>query len=275
MLSNTVQQPEESSVTTSPLTDGATLAGKIAVVTGASRGIGAATVTALAARGAAVAAVGRTASALAGVVEAIRADGGTAVALTADLADPDAVAGLIPRAVAELGGLDILVNNAGMLPDAVRAERVSRAEWDAVLALNLTAPWELAGQAHPELVKRGGGVVVNVTSTAAYYPSVGLAHYCSSKAALEMTTKVLALEWARDGIRVIGIAPGRVDTELLRPIVAYDAKRGARPNPLNRLGRPEEVAATIAFACSADGGYLTGTTIVIDGGELIGLATST
>ncbi|MDT4937380.1 MAG: hypothetical protein QOG80_1051, partial [Pseudonocardiales bacterium] len=116
---------------TSPIADGATLAGKIAVVTGASRGIGAATAAALAARGAAVAAVGRTADALADIVDAIRADGGTAVALTADLADPAAVADLVPRAVAELGGLDILVNNAGMLPEAMRAERISRAEWDA------------------------------------------------------------------------------------------------------------------------------------------------
>jgi len=258
-----------------PPNTGSSLAGKTAVVTGASRGIGAATAMALAARGAAVAVVGRKADTLDDVVAGIRAAGGTAVAMVADLADSDAVAGLVPRAVAELGGLDILVNNAGMLPEATRSESLERAGWDAVLALNLTAPWELASRAHPELVARGGGVIVNVTSTAAYYPSIGLAHYCSSKAALEMTTKVLALEWARDGIRVVGIAPGRVDTELVRPIVAYDAKRGARPNPLNRLGRPEEVAATIAFVCSADGGYLTGTTLVIDGGELVGLATST
>ena len=90
-----------------------------------------------------------------------------------------------------------------------------------------------------------------------------------------MTTKVLALEWARDNVRVVNIAPGRVDTELVRPIVEYDAKRGARPNPLNRLGRPEEIGATIAFVCSAEGGYITGSTIVLDGGEVIGLATST
>lgn len=251
------------------------LAGRVALVTGASRGIGAATAGTLAARGAAVALVGRSADALDEVAARVRAAGGVAVPLVADLADPDAVATLVPRVVAELGGLDILVNNAGLLPPATRSERLSRADWDAVLALNLTAPWALASQAHPVLAERGGGVIVNVTSTAAYYPSIGLAHYCSSKAALEMTTKVLALEWARDGIRVVGIAPGRVDTDLVRPIVAYDEKRGARPNPLNRLGRPEEIAAAIAFVSSDDGGYLTGTTVVLDGGEVIGLATST
>jgi NAD(P)-dependent dehydrogenase (short-subunit alcohol dehydrogenase family) len=254
--------------------DGAGLAGKVAVISGASRGIGAATARALAARGAAVALLGRSATALDEVASQVRTDGGVAVPLVADLADPDATADVVPRAVAELGGLDILVNNAGILPRATRAEHLSRADWDAVLTLNLTAAWELASRAHPALVERGGGVIVNVTSTAAYYPSIGLAHYCSSKAALEMTTKVLALEWARDGIRVVGIAPGRVDTDLVRPIVAYDERRGARPNPLNRLGRPEEIAAAIAFVCSDEGGYLTGTTVVLDGGEIVGLATS-
>jgi 3-oxoacyl-[acyl-carrier protein] reductase len=254
--------------------DGAALAGRVAVITGASRGIGAATARALAARGAAVALLGRSATALDQVAMQVRTDGGVAVPLVADLADPDATADIVPRAVAELGGLDILVNNAGILPRATRSEHLSRADWDAVLGLNLTAPWELASHAHPALVERGGGVIVNVTSTAAYYPSIGLAHYCSSKAALEMTTKVLALEWARDGIRVVGIAPGRVDTDLVRPIVAYDERRGARPNPLNRLGRPEEIAAAIAFVCSDEAGYLTGTTVVLDGGEIVGLATS-
>jgi NAD(P)-dependent dehydrogenase (short-subunit alcohol dehydrogenase family) len=262
-------------LTLGPGPESSSLTGKIAVVTGGSRGIGAATAIALAARGVSVLIVGRSAATLDAVVGEIRAGGGTAVPMVADLAEPAAVPDVIAGVVTELGGLDILVNNAGTLPAAIRAETLGREEWEAVLRLNLTVPWELASRAHPLLVQRGGGVIVNVASTASYYPSIGLSHYCASKAALEMTTKALALEWARDQIRVVGIAPGRVDTDLIAPIVAYDARRGARPNPLGRLGRPAEIAAAIAFVCSADGGYLTGTTIVLDGGELVGLATST
>jgi 3-oxoacyl-[acyl-carrier protein] reductase len=242
-------------------------------VTGASRGIGAATAQALAGRGLAVAVVARSSHALAEVADRIRAAGGTAMPVEADLGDPDAVEALVPRVTEEFGGLDVLVNNAGILPKASRSERVSRSDWEHVLAVNLTAPWLLAARAHDSMATRGGGVVVNVTSTASFYPSIGLAHYCSAKAALEMTTKVLALEWARDGIRVLGVAPGRVDTDLVRPILDWDTKRGKAPNPLNRLGAPAEVAGVIAFLCSDEAAYLTGTTVVVDGGELVGLAT--
>jgi NAD(P)-dependent dehydrogenase (short-subunit alcohol dehydrogenase family) len=248
---------------------------RVALVTGASRGIGAATAEALARNGTAVGLVARSTAALEAVADRIRAAGGTAMSIAADLGDSDAVEALLPRVIAEYGGVDVLVNNAGILPAATRSERLSRSDWEHVIAVNLTAPWLLASRAHDSMAARGGGVVVNITSTASFYPSIGLAHYCSAKAALEMTTKVLALEWARDGIRVLGVAPGRVDTDLVRPIVAWDEKRGARPNPLGRLGRPAEVAGMIAFLCSDEAAYLTGTTVVVDGGELVGLATST
>jgi 3-oxoacyl-[acyl-carrier protein] reductase len=240
---------------------------RVALVTGASRGIGAATAMALARSGAAVALAARSAEALDEVAAAIRATGGQAFPIQTDMADPELVESLVGKVVDEFGGVDILVNNAGILPSATRSERVDRAEWDRVLAINLTAPWLLASRAHDSMAGRGGGVVVNVTSTASFYPSIGLAHYCSAKAALEMTTKTLALEWARDRIRVLSVAPGRVDTDLVRPIVAWDEKRGARPNPLNRLGTPDEVGGVIAFLCSDAAAYITGSTI--------GLATST
>jgi NAD(P)-dependent dehydrogenase (short-subunit alcohol dehydrogenase family) len=248
---------------------------RVAIVTGASRGIGAATAVALARTGASVALVARTIAALDEVSSLVQAAGGRALPIEADLGDPDLVEALVPRVVAEFGGVDILVNNAGILPVATRSEQVDRAEWDRVIAVNLTAPWLLAARVHDSMAGRGGGVIVNVSSTASSYPSVGLAHYCSSKAALEMTTKVLALEWARDQIRVVGVAPGRIDTDLVRPIVAWDQKRGFRPNPLNRLGTPEEVADVITFLCSEAAAYITGSTVVLDGGELVGLASST
>ena len=248
---------------------------RVALVTGASRGIGAATATALARAGTAVALAARSVEGLNDVAAAIRDAGGQAFPVATDMADPALVETLIGKVVDEFGGVDILVNNAGILPTATRSERVDRAEWERVIAINLTAPWLLACRAHDSMAARGGGVVVNVTSTASFYPSIGLAHYCSAKAALEMTTKALALEWARESIRVLSVAPGRVDTDLVRPIVAWDEKRGARPNPLNRLGTPAEVGGVIAFLCSDAAAYITGSTIGLDGGELIGLATST
>jgi NAD(P)-dependent dehydrogenase (short-subunit alcohol dehydrogenase family) len=114
-----------------------------------------------------------------------------------------------------------------------------------------------------------GGVVVNVTSIAALYPSVGFAAYNASKAALTMLTKTLALEWAADGIRVVGVAPGRVDTAMVEPILRWDEKQGRRPNPLGRVGQPEEVAELIAFLAGDRARYVTGSIITIDGGEVL------
>jgi 3-oxoacyl-[acyl-carrier protein] reductase len=161
---------------------------RVALVTGATRGIGAATAIALANNGVSVALAARNVTALDEVASGIRLAGGTAFTIEADLGDPDIVESLVPQVVAEFGGVDVLVNNAGILPAAVRSERVSRDDWDRVIAINLTAPWVLASRAHDSMAARGGGVVVNVTSTASFYPSIGLAHYCSAKAALEMTT---------------------------------------------------------------------------------------
>ena len=114
-----------------------------------------------------------------------------------------------------------------------------------------------------------GGVIVNVTSTAATYPSVGFAAYNASKAALSMLTQTLALEWARDSIRVVGLAPGKIDTPMVEPILAWAERQGSRLNPLGRVGRPDEVAALVSFVVSDRAAYMTGNIVTLDGGELL------
>ncbi len=162
------------------------------------------------------------------------------VTIPADLTDRDSLRALTERVGEEFGGLDVLVNNAGMLPAAVRAEAVGWSEWDSAIVLNLSAPWYLACRAK-ELMG-GGGVVVNNASTASYYPSRGLVAYNVSKAALVMLTRVLALEWPRDGVRVVGVAPGKIDTDLVRPILQWSQKTERPLNPMRRIGNDHEVA---------------------------------
>jgi NAD(P)-dependent dehydrogenase (short-subunit alcohol dehydrogenase family) len=248
--------------------DAGRLDGKRALVTGASRGIGAAIARRFAELGADVALAARSAEAV-GALAAELCDAGTrAVAIPADLTDRDSLRALTERVGEEFGGLDVLVNNAGLLPAAVRAEDVGWAEWDSAIGLNLSAPWYLACRAR-ELMGDGGGVVVNNASTASYYPSRGLVGYNVSKAALVMLTRVLALEWARDGVRVVGVAPGKIDTDLVQPILRWSEKTERPLNPMRRIGLDREVADLVAFLASDQAAFITGVTVPIDGGELL------
>jgi 3-oxoacyl-[acyl-carrier protein] reductase len=244
------------------------LTGRRALVTGASRGIGAAIARRLAEQGADVAVTARSADAIGALAKELGELGVRALAWPADMTDRGALQGLMDRVGAEFGGLDILVNNAGVLPTGSRAERLSWADWDATMGLNLEAPFFLACRAK-ELMGAAGGVVVNNASTAAYFPSRGLVAYNISKAALIMMTRVLALEWARDGVRVVGVAPGKIDTELVRPILRWTEKHEMPLNPQRRIGDSAEVADLVAFLVSDRAGYITGITVPIDGGELL------
>ena len=246
------------------------LAGRVAAVTGASRGIGAATALRLAADGAAVVLAARSVESLREVAEEIEGAGGLAAVVPTDVTEPGDLDALVERTVARFGRLDVLVNNAGVLPDAARSERVTLEEWRRTLDLNVTGPWYLACRAKEAMAgSDGGGVVINVTSTASLYPSVGFSAYNASKAALTMLTKTLALEWARDGIRVLGVAPGKVDTALVQPIVSYSERNQLPLNPLGRIGRPEEVADLVAYLVSDRASYMTGSIVTIDGGEVV------
>jgi len=244
------------------------LAGRQALVTGASRGIGAAVARRFAELGADVALTARNGEAIEALAKRLGELGGRAVPIVADLTDRDSLTALMSRVGDEFGGLDILVNNAGVLPEASRAERLGWDAWDATLGLNLSAPWFLACRAK-ELMGERGGVVVNNASTAAYFPSRGLVAYNVSKSALVMLTRVLALEWAREGVRVVGVAPGKIETDLVQPILRWTEKHALPVNPQGRIGADHEVADLVAFLVSDRAAYLTGVTVPIDGGELL------
>lgn len=245
------------------------LTGRVALVTGASRGIGADIVRVLARRGAEVFAVARSRDRLAALADELAAENRVVHPLPADLSDSDAVEGLIPALREITDRLDILVNNAGILPKARRAQKISRADWNDALDVNLTTPWFLSCRAQELMTAGGGGIIVNVASTAAFYPSVGLAPYNVTKAALVMLTKVCALEWAAQGVRVLGVAPGKVDTDMIAPILEWSESTNTALNPMGRIASTAEIANVVSFLVSDAAAYMTGVVVPVDGGELL------
>jgi dehydrogenase/reductase SDR family member 4 len=244
------------------------LEGKVALVTGASRGMGAAIARELAAAGAAVGLTGRHETTLQQVAQSLP-HGSHFIVVAADMAETADLDRLVGRVVEALGGVDILVNNAGFLPEAKQIYRVDLEEWQHVLNVNLRAPWYLSNLVHPHMKARGGGAVVNVSSTSGLHHDIGLGVYGISKAGVVMLTEVCAKEWARDGIRVNCIAPGIVKTELAGSIIEYLQSRNMKPNPMNLYGEPEDIARLVRFLVTDESRFMTGSIIRIDGGELL------
>lgn len=243
------------------------LAGRAALVTGGSTGIGAATARVLAAAGAHVAIVARRPDRLADTVAAIEADGGRAVAITADLADEAQLDTVVDRAVAALGGLDIVVSNAGRA-EHLPVAQLDRGRFDALVALDLWAPLRLAQLAHPHLAASDAGVLVTVGSIDATRPSAGAAVYGAAKAGLAAATVALAKEWGDDGIRVVQVDPGLIRTPMAAGAVADVEAAGARINLAGRVGEPHEVAALVLYLVSPAGRFADGATFRVDGGAL-------
>jgi 3-oxoacyl-[acyl-carrier protein] reductase len=238
--------------------------GRVAVVTGASRGIGRAIARRLAADGVTVLAWARGDHAIA-VVEEIRAAGGTAEARTVDVTDDDAVAAGVDDALARFARIDVLVNNAGITRDQL-AMRMKRDDWDAVLATNLTAAFTCIRVVLRPMVKQRGGRIVNVSSVVGQAGNAGQANYAASKAGLIGLTKALALEVASRNVTVNAVAPGLIDTDMTRGLSGDTHEDWAARIPLKRLGTAEEVAAAVAFLASDEAAYITGHVLAVNGG---------
>jgi 3-oxoacyl-[acyl-carrier protein] reductase len=240
------------------------LSGKVAIVTGASRGIGRAIATTLASRGAQVIAAARGDHAAATVAD-IRAAGGTADAATVDVTDAASIEALIGGALGARGRIDILVNNAGITRDQLML-RMKRDDWDQVIATNLTAAFTCAQAVLKPMVKQRSGRIISVASVVGQMGNAGQANYAASKAGLIGFTKALAREVASRNITVNVVAPGLVETDMTRTITDKAQGDWAGQIPLGRIGTPADIAAAVCFLASDEASYITGHVLAVNGG---------
>ncbi len=238
--------------------------GKIAIVTGASRGIGRAIALRLASGGATVVCVARGTNAEATVAE-ITAGGGAAFAHGLDVTDAAAVEALIKDTVARHGRLDILVSNAGITRDQLML-RMKRADWDDVLATNLTAAFTLCQAALKPMIKQRAGRIVAISSVVGQTGNAGQANYAASKAGLIGFCKALAREVASRQVTVNVVAPGLIETDMTRAITEDVKNDWSTQIPLARLGKPDDIAAAVGFLASDDAAYITGQVLAVNGG---------
>jgi 3-oxoacyl-[acyl-carrier protein] reductase len=244
---------------------------RVAVVTGAARGIGAAIARRLAGQGVAVAAVDLDTDGSARTANAILESGGRAIAVGADVADETAAAHAVERAAAELGPVTVLVNNAGIIRDNLLF-KMSTGDWDAVMNVHLRGAFLMTRAAQAHMIEAKWGRIVNLSSTSAL-GNRGQANYAAAKAGLQGFTKTLALELGKFGVTANAIAPGFIDTEMTQAtadrlgVDFEDWKAAAsREIPVGRVGTPDDIAAVAAFLCSEDAGYVSGQVIYVAGG---------
>ena len=244
------------------------LTGKVAVVTGGNGGIGLGIAMGLAGAGANIVVAARSVEKTAQALEDIRALGVEAHGITVDVTQEPAIQRMITSTIDHMGRLDILVNNSGI---AVRAQpqELTASQWDSVVDVNLRAAFLASKEAYPQMVKAGGGKVINVGSMYSIFGSDWGAPYAASKGGLVQLTKSLAVAWAKDNIQVNAVLPGWIVTDLTRGIQDADPNRYdniSRRIPTGRWGEPSELAGAAVFLASTASGYVTGATLAVDGG---------
>ena len=247
----------------------ADLHGRVALVTGASSGLGAHVASVLARSGARVVLAARRIESCEALAETLRAAGGDATAIRLDVADAASVRTALAEVDARFGKLDVLVNNAGVATTATALD-LAEADWDTVIDTNLKGAF-LCAQAAASLMRReGGGAIVNVASILGVRVASHVSAYAASKAGLLQLTRALALEWARYGIRVNALSPGYIETEMTRDAIAGPVGEAlVKRIPQRRIGQPGDLDGPLLLLCSDASRYMTGAEIVVDGGHLV------
>ena len=247
------------------------LDGRVALVTGGSKGIGRAVALALAEDGADVALAARGEDDLAAAAKEVEALGRRALPVPTDVSDPEQVQALVDRTIGELGRLDVLVNNAGAAPFLSTVDSIRPEGFEKYFRINFHSAFYATQAASRHLLEKGSGCVVNVASVAAFIASPGLTYYAGAKAALVAFTRTVAQEWAAAGVRVNAVAPGWIETDL-------NAQSRQDPSfvesirsqiPMGRWGTAEEVAAVVRFLASDAASFMTGSVVVVDGGQTL------
>jgi len=245
------------------------LAGRVALVTGASQGIGHACALALARAGASVAVAARNQVKLDELVAEISSQGGKAAAFVMDVAEEDQVKAGIKSALAQFGKIDILVNNAGVTRDQL-VMRMKRADWDSVLNTNLTSAYLCIQNVIPSMLKQRWGRIINIASIFGQMGQAGQANYAASKAGLIGLTMAIAREVASRSITCNAVAPGFIETSMTAALSAEFKENALKMIPLGRVGKSEDVASAVCFLASEEASYITGHVLNVNGGMLMG-----